>query len=160
MGHCRDSHVALAVKNLPANAGDITDTCSIPGSGRCPGEGRGTPLQYSCLGNPMDRGGWRAAVHGDAQSQTRLSDLACTQHGALHGAMKNQSKRERESMFLYLRGVYQQRGLIHNHWANAGINKYLHKAIAESFHKKRNHLFKSDSREITNQNKGLSSDNH
>ena len=148
MGHCRDSHVALAVKNLPANAGDITDTCSIPGSGRCPGEGRGTPLQYSCLGNPMDRGGWQATVHGDAQSQTRLSDLACTQHGALHGALKNQSKRERESMFLYLRGVYQQRGLIHNHWANAGISKYLHKAIAESLHKKRNHLFKSDSNHL------------
>ena len=49
-----------AVKNLPANAGD---TGPIPGSGRSPGEGSGSPLQYSCLGNPMDRGAWRAAVH-------------------------------------------------------------------------------------------------
>ena len=48
------------VKNLPANAGD---TGLIPGSGRSPGEGNGNPLQYSCLGNPMDRGAWRAAVH-------------------------------------------------------------------------------------------------
>ena len=40
----------------------------------CSGEGNGTPLQYSCLANPMDRGAWWAAVHGVAQSRTRLSD--------------------------------------------------------------------------------------
>ena len=45
------------VKNLPANAGDL---CSIPGLGRSPGEGNGNPLLYPCLGNPMDRGAWRA----------------------------------------------------------------------------------------------------
>ena len=44
------------VKNLPANAGDIRDTGSIPGPGGSPGEGNSNPLQYSCLGNPMDRG--------------------------------------------------------------------------------------------------------
>ena len=49
------------VKNLPDNAGD---TGSIPGSGRSPGEQSGNPLQYSCLGNPMDRGAWWATVHG------------------------------------------------------------------------------------------------
>ena len=49
------------VKNPPAGAGD---TGSIPGSGRSPGEGNGSPLQYSCLGNPMVRGAWRATVHG------------------------------------------------------------------------------------------------
>ena len=49
------SQVALVVKNLPASAGDIRDSGSIPGSGRSPGEGNGNPLQYSCLGNPMDR---------------------------------------------------------------------------------------------------------
>ena len=47
-------------KNLPANAGDLG---SIPRSGRSPGEGNGNPLQYSCLGNPTDRGAWRAIVH-------------------------------------------------------------------------------------------------
>ena len=49
------------VKNLPANAGDVG---SILGSGRSPGEGNGNPLQYSCLGNPMDRGAWWATVPG------------------------------------------------------------------------------------------------
>ena len=58
------------VKNLPASAGDIRDMGSIPGSGRSPGEGRGNPLQYSCLENPMDRGAWWAIVHGVAKSRT------------------------------------------------------------------------------------------
>ena len=57
------SQVALVVKNLPANAGDIRDVGSISGSGRSPGGGHGNPLQYSCLENPMDRGAWRAIVH-------------------------------------------------------------------------------------------------
>ena len=52
------------VKNLLANAGDAS---SIPGVGRVPGEGNGNPLQYSCLGNPMDRGAWRVTVHGVAK---------------------------------------------------------------------------------------------
>ena len=52
------------VKNLPANAGDVG---SIPGSGRSPGEGKGNPLQHSCLGNPMDRGAWQAIVRGVAK---------------------------------------------------------------------------------------------
>ena len=56
------------VKNLPANAGD---TGSIPGLGRSPRRGNGNPLQYSCLGNPMDGGTWHAAVHRVAKSQTR-----------------------------------------------------------------------------------------
>ena len=64
------SHVALVVKNLPANAGDIRDAGSIPGSERSPGEGNGNPLQYSCLENPMDRGAWQATVHEVAKSQT------------------------------------------------------------------------------------------
>ena len=60
------------VKNLLANAGYITDVCSIPEWGRVPGEGYGNPLQYSCLENPMDRGAWKAVVHGVAQSWTWL----------------------------------------------------------------------------------------
>ena len=59
------------VKNSPANIGDLG---SIPGSGRSPGGGYGNPLQYSCLGNPMDRGAWRATVHGVTKSRTCLSD--------------------------------------------------------------------------------------
>ena len=68
------------VKNPPANAGDTRDSGSIPGLGRSPGGGHGNPLQYSCLENPMDRGAWRATVHGVAKSQTRLSDFTFTFH--------------------------------------------------------------------------------
>ena len=50
----------LVVKNLPVSAGDVRDLGLIPGSGRSPGGGNGDPLQYSCLGNPMDRGAWWA----------------------------------------------------------------------------------------------------
>ena len=55
------------VKNLTANAGDMG---LIPGLGKFPGERNGDPLQYSCLGNPIDRGGWWATVHGIAESNT------------------------------------------------------------------------------------------
>ena len=61
----------LVIKKSTCNAGD---TGLIPGSGRSPGRGNGNLLQYSCLRNPMDRGAWRATVHGVAKSQTRLSD--------------------------------------------------------------------------------------
>ena len=64
------------VKNLPANAGDIRDAGSILESGRSPGGGRGNPLQYSCLENPMDRGVWQAMVHRITKSQTRLKLLS------------------------------------------------------------------------------------
>ena len=62
------------VKNLLANAGDAGDMVSIPGLGRFPEEGNGNPLQYSCLENSMNRGAWKAVVHGVAKSQTRLID--------------------------------------------------------------------------------------
>ena len=52
------------------NVGDIGDEGLIPGSGRSPGIGNGNPLQYSCLGNPMERGAWRATIHGAAKSRT------------------------------------------------------------------------------------------
>ena len=52
------------VKNLLGNAGDVRDSGSIPGSRRSPEGGQGNPLQYSCLGNPMDSGAWLATVHG------------------------------------------------------------------------------------------------
>ena len=55
------------VKNSSANAGDVKDLGSVPGSGRSPGGGSSNPLQYSCLENPMDRGAWRAIVHGVAR---------------------------------------------------------------------------------------------
>ena len=60
MGFCGGS----VVKKLPANAGDAS---LIPGLGGAPGEGNGNPPQYSCLGNPMDRGAWWVTVHGVAK---------------------------------------------------------------------------------------------
>ena len=62
------------VKNTPANARDTGDVGLSPESGRSPRRGNGTPLQDSCLDNPMDRGASRATVHGVAKSWTRLSD--------------------------------------------------------------------------------------
>ena len=62
--------MVLVVKNPLANAGDLTDKGSIPGSGRSPGEGNGNPLQFSCLENPIDRGAWQATVDGVAVSDT------------------------------------------------------------------------------------------
>ena len=60
------------VKNPPANAGDAA---FIPGLGRSPGEGNGNPLQYSYLGNPMDRGDWRAAARGVAKESDTTERL-------------------------------------------------------------------------------------
>ena len=62
------NNTALVLKNLPASAGDVKDVGSIPGSGRSPGGGQGSPLHYSCLENPMDRGAWWATVHAVAKS--------------------------------------------------------------------------------------------
>ena len=58
-------------KESTCNAGDLA---LVPESGRCPGEGNGNPLQYSCLQNPMDRGDWQATVHGVAKSRAQLRD--------------------------------------------------------------------------------------
>ena len=72
--------VLLVVKNLPANAGAIRDSGSIPGSVRSHGEGNGNPLQYSCLENPVDRGAWWATVHRVTKSQTWLKRLSTHAH--------------------------------------------------------------------------------
>ena len=60
------------VKNLPANARDLG---LIPGSGRSPGEENGNPLQYSCLGNPMERGAWQVTVYGVTKELNTMERL-------------------------------------------------------------------------------------
>ena len=85
------SLVAQTVKNLPANSGD---TDLIPESGRSPGEGNGNPLQYSCLGNSIDRETRQTIVHGVTKSQTQLSDWACRislTNLILHKGLKSQN---------------------------------------------------------------------
>ena len=64
--------MVLVVKKLPASAGDVRDNGSLPGLGRSPGVGSGSPHQYPCLENPMDRGARQATVHRVVKSQTRL----------------------------------------------------------------------------------------
>ena len=66
------SQVAVVVKNLPANAEEVRDMSSIPGLGRSPGGGHGNPLQYSCLGNPMDGDARWATAHGVAKESDRV----------------------------------------------------------------------------------------
>ena len=68
------------VKNLPANAGNVGDKGSIPGSVRSLGGGNGNPLQYSCLGNPVDRGAWHVTVHGITESDTTEHKLKFCPH--------------------------------------------------------------------------------
>ena len=63
--------MALAIKNLLANTGDIRDMSSVPGSGRSLVGVHGNPLQYSFLENPMEKGAW-ATIHSIAKSQTKL----------------------------------------------------------------------------------------
>ena len=63
-----------------ANAGHIRDACSIPESGRSPEAGHGNPLQYSCMGNYLDRGAWRAKVHRVAKIWTQLKQLSTHTH--------------------------------------------------------------------------------
>ena len=68
------SQVVLVVKNPPANAGDARDAGSIPGLGRSSRVGNGNPLQYSHLRNPMDRGAWRATVHGGHKESSDMNE--------------------------------------------------------------------------------------
>ena len=79
---CQCRRPKTVIKNLPANAGDLRDAGLIPGSGRSLGEGNGNQLKDSCLENPMDRGAWRATVHGVAQRQAKLRWLSM--HTARH----------------------------------------------------------------------------
>ena len=101
------------VKNPPANAGGVG---SIPRLGRFPGEGNGNPLQYSCLGNPMDRGAWQATVHGVAKSRTRLSDeLTRTTKEKKERKKKTKNKRKffrKKSPFLSRVGHLKLKGVL------------------------------------------------
>ena len=107
------------VKNPLASAGD---TGSIPGLGRSSGEGNGNPLQYSCLGNPMDRGAWQATVHAVSKSGAQLSNYKTT--AEYYGtAFRN---------FSFIIGIFANRHKIHlqlrneaSLWLKIKINKWL-----------------------------------
>ena len=92
------SQVVLVVKSPPANAGYLRDVGLIPGSGKSSGKGKGNPLWYSCLENPMDRGAWHATVHGVTKScmwvwslsWTRLTEHTFFLMGHASTGLKNQ----------------------------------------------------------------------
>ena len=79
--HIQGFHGGSDSKESACNAGDPG---LIPGSGGSPGKENGNPLQYSCLGNPMNTGAWKAIVHGVAKSQTRLSNTHTHTHTHTH----------------------------------------------------------------------------
>ena len=72
------------LKNMPVDAGDAG---SIPGSGRCPGRGHDNTIQYSCMENSTDRGGWQATIHGVAESKKPLGDLITAMINYSHHAV-------------------------------------------------------------------------
>ena len=80
------------VKNLPASAGDMRDKGSIPGLGRFPGGGHGSPLQCSCLENSMDRGAWVATDHGVSKSR---HDWACARKHDMQADMMPTGSQQR-----------------------------------------------------------------
>ena len=93
------------VKNLPANAWDTGGTGSILESGRSPGGGSGTPIQYSWLEDPIDRGAWRVTVHGIAKSWTWLSTHACMLYMKIEKILSSYLKEKKIisiSLILYL----------------------------------------------------------
>ena len=110
------SQMALVVENLPANAGDIRNVCSIPGSGRSPGGGHGNPLQYSCLENPMIRGAWWATVRGVSKSRRWLKQLSTCTCQALE-------KKKNKVCFSDLNSYYVWKYLLALTLANTGYVK-------------------------------------
>ena len=86
------------LKNLPVSAGDLRDAGLVSGSGRSPGGGHGSPFQYSCLENPMDRGAWRATVHGVTKSQTRPKRLSTHRQGKAERGKVSKKNMKRAQM--------------------------------------------------------------
>ena len=98
-------------RGFPGGSDGKESTCNVwdpgltSGSGKCPGEGNGYPLQYSCLENPMDGGAWQATVHGVSKSQTQLSDFTFTfTQLSLWPEIRNPCMYTLSSQFLWLPG--------------------------------------------------------
>ena len=114
-----------AVKMSACNAGDPG---LIPGLGRSPGEGNGNLLQYSCLENPMDRGAWRATVHGVIKSQTRLSNftLAFDFDHWLDQSLKRWGKLSQSNKWHYFR---ERKAVSRSHYFSDSSFSGSHKLI-------------------------------
>ena len=94
------------VKNPPA----IQKTGLIPGSGRSPGEGNGKPLQYSCLGNPIDKGDWQATVHGLAKSWVWLRNQTTTTTSlpCVHSSTSHKTNKPKPNKVIFLPWALQK----------------------------------------------------
>ena len=95
--------MALMVKNQPANVEDVRAASSISGRVRSPGGGHGNPLQYFHLENPMDRGAWRAAVHGVSKCWTQLKQLSTHTRITYYRSFQVKKLRLRVAKRLYIK---------------------------------------------------------
>jgi len=133
----RPSLVAQLVKNPPANVGDARDSSLSPGSERSPGEGHDHQLQCSCLGNPIDRGAWRATAHGVAKSRRWLSAHVGT--GSTEGTVGRVWTCHRGRVGMKRRAT----GLIHMSW-----NPAILLSLTHSYHLTTSHTFSWDPFEL------------
>ena len=118
--HTWSSQVALVVENPPANAGDIGDEASTPGSGRCPVGGHCNPLQYCCLENPMDRGDWWAKVQRVAKSQTWLNQLRMQKFSYLYQNLLPQLWNQIDQDLILLKYVFSAHSTVCR-WSVLGL---------------------------------------
>ena len=107
--------VALVVKNPPGNAGDVRDMGSIPRSGRSPGGGHGNPLQYSCLENLMDRGGWwlRNQTHEHRRPQD-CKELDMTEASSMYTLSRVEVGQQRVCLLIFCLLLYGQFPILKN----------------------------------------------
>ena len=101
LSHVSTSQVALMVKNLPANAGDIRDMGSTPRSGRSPGGAHSNPPQNSCQKKPMDRGAWRTTIHRVTQSWTWLQRLSRQKNKNQLSIAKNKTEASKITILIF-----------------------------------------------------------
>ena len=99
-------------KNPPTNTADTRDAGSTPRLGRSPGKGNGNPLQYSCPGNPMDGGAWRATVHGVTKSWTRLSNWHICTLSDIQSEITSQAKSQGKNT------THNEKSLFSDIWRN------------------------------------------
>ena len=120
-------YCALVARFGKESACSAGDPSSIPGSGRSPGGGHGNPLQYSCLGNLMDRGAWWAMVHSIAKSQTRLKKLSIT-HTHTENSRYAQVKMKSLIFLIKIFLIFGENVLISTLWASFYEDSFVEKA--------------------------------
>ena len=111
------------IKNMLASTGDVS---LVPELRKSPGEGNSNPLQYSCLGNPMDGGAWWAAVHGVAKSRTRLNDFTFTFH---FPALEKEMATHSSVLAWWIPGTAEPGGLSSMGWHRVGPHRPVYVCV-------------------------------